>query len=385
VCVIYAAVSLCFRKSFPSYFGTVQAKLFGILYVIVLLQGCLNPGLAAGNVFMHWTSFLLLFFANHSLITSINRLRWVLLAAVNAVTLASLYVLRQWQTYHSVYASFRPGGATGDSNYFALAAVCFLPLALFFLVRRRNIYEKAVYLLCCVTATVAMTFSSSRGGFLALLAALIFMVLRFPNRLRNLGLVTLVILPLSLAPGSPVQRFLQPSYGDEIGTAARLSCWKAALLMMRDYPLTGTGLGSFIETVTSYQAPGESFRRLAHNTYLELGAELGIPALLIFIALLCATFMSLEQTRRCAARSSSFIADAAVGLQAGVVACAVAIAFLTAAHQKFVWLLVFLSMSIRELALSTPKTSRSRRRPKATSPASPPDGGEEHALCLRTD
>lgn len=364
LCVIYTGIALAFRDRFPQFLRTWQARLFLLLYVIVMVQCVANPGPGSSNAVLHWTSFLLLFFVTCSLITSVKTLRWTLFSAIGAITLASAYVLRSWQKYHSLYVNFRAEGAAGDANYLALAVVCFLPLALWLLVTQRNVYEKLGYLLACVATTGALAAGSSRGGFLALGAALAFMVLKAPHRVRNLGLAAVIMLVLGLAPGSPIQRMLHPNRADEVAVDARWATWTAALRMIADHPFVGVGPGSFKAVVGQYEESDTKFASLAHNTYLEMGAESGIPVMLLYIALGIATFRSLEATRRVALKTSRFLTNAAVGLQAGLVGCAVGMWFLTAAHQKFPWLVVFLSIPLRTLATRARKASaRKNDRP----------------------
>jgi O-antigen ligase len=62
------------------------------------------------------------------------------------------------------------------------------------------------------------------------------------------------------------------------------------LVMLRDYPLTGTGAGSFYSTYPMYNSGGFSFAfvKHAHNDYLEFASTLGLLAfgLLAFCVLL---------------------------------------------------------------------------------------------------
>ena len=50
--------------------------------------------------------------------------------------------------------------------------------------------------------------------------------------------------------------------------------------MIKDYPLFGVGYGLFSRTIPHYAPIGTID---AHNTYLILAAEMGIPALLVFL------------------------------------------------------------------------------------------------------
>lgn len=59
--------------------------------------------------------------------------------------------------------------------------------------------------------------------------------------------------------------------------------------MMKEHPLTGTGVGSFYRVSRHYHFSENAHpRRIenAHNYYFQFGAELGLPALLLFLSLL---------------------------------------------------------------------------------------------------
>jgi O-antigen ligase len=151
--------------------------------------------------------------------------------------------------------------------------------------------------------------------------------------------------------------------------------------MMADHPLIGIGPGAFKSQVVAYQTGADAYEYLAHNTYLELGAELGIPFTLLFVAMLVATFLSLEETRRMAMKRRRFVADVALGLQAGLIGCSVGIFFLTATHQKCMWLLVFLSIPLRALAQRARHGAMALgpSRPRATVPLALREAGSTNA------
>ena len=64
----------------------------------------------------------------------------------------------------------------------------------------------------------------------------------------------------------------------------RLKVWKAGVYMAKDRPLLGFGFGQFPRQIGRY-AP-ELNQVDAHNTYLLVATELGLPALLIFLLVL---------------------------------------------------------------------------------------------------
>ncbi len=70
----------------------------------------------------------------------------------------------------------------------------------------------------------------------------------------------------------------------------RIETWKASLRVMSDFPLTGTGPDTMRFVIQKYKGvvPGvdQEIPEDAHNLFLTIGATTGVPALIIFIALL---------------------------------------------------------------------------------------------------
>jgi hypothetical protein len=61
---------------------------------------------------------------------------------------------------------------------------------------------------------------------------------------------------------------------------SRLALWKAAIIAMTKQPITGIGLGVFAEHIGIQVFGVKGFH--AHNIFLNIGAELGLPGLLMF-------------------------------------------------------------------------------------------------------
>ena len=92
---------------------------------------------------------------------------------------------------------------------------------------------------------------------------------------------------------------------------------------------------------------------MAHNSYLEYAAELGIPAFLIFLGILASTFFLLERVRKHALeRKDTFLKQVALGLQAGLIGFAGSAFFFSAEYEKPFWLVLFISCSIPAVVLA---------------------------------
>lgn len=367
VCLLYAVFHLGGRRTFPEYFSTWQARFFVIFYVMATVSYFSRSLRFAVEFspFVRYTSFLLLFFITLAVVDSVKRLRSVLLVAIGSVAFASLYVIREWQKGSAVYGSgYRPGWVVGDPNYFTVSALPFLTIAFYLMLERRSRVERLFCLGCLVVTLVGVTLGASRGGFLGLVAAFLFVVWHSRQRLRNLALASVLVLPLSLAsPASPVQRLLHPTHSDKEAEESRTMVWESGLRMIRAHPIMGIGLGNFKPLVKQYEEPGETQQLYAHSAYVELAAEMGLPALLVFLAILYFSYRTLERVLQ-RASGPPLLHQAALGIQAGLVGCAVALFFVSGQYEKLFWLMVFLSMCLSALGrLAKPKEDVSTRDP----------------------
>jgi putative inorganic carbon (HCO3(-)) transporter len=74
----------------------------------------------------------------------------------------------------------------------------------------------------------------------------------------------------------------------------RLSLWEAGWEVVRDYPWLGVGPGNFANIVGFYNP--EIVNLPMHNSYLAIAAEIGIPGLILFSALVISVLIALIGT-----------------------------------------------------------------------------------------
>ncbi len=173
----------------------------------------------------------------------------------------------------------------------------------------------------------AVLLTGSRGGFVSLLLATVFLLFMVhlatrPGRgpaLATAGLLLTVGWILIALGGDPVlERLLET---EELDTG-RLQIYGLALEMIGDRPWLGHGYGGFEPVFMLYRDPRFSlvFDR-AHDTYLEHAVGLGLPASLLLYAAMAALFLHLTRGifRRRRNRVFPLLASAAtvlVGLHA---------------------------------------------------------------------
>ena len=162
--------------------------------------------------------------------------------------------------------------------------------------------QSVFYLFLAALMAVALLCSHSRGGLLAggvsvLFVAALTLIAVFTRQKAGraawaLGLMlflTCVVCYGFWVGLDPVlSRFEvihDPGY---MATEGRVGIWKSDLGLIRDYPLAGTGLGTFGLGFRHYQTTGLNyFFDHAHNDYLEFASDMGLPgAVLLFVPIL---------------------------------------------------------------------------------------------------
>lgn len=172
---------------------------------------------------------------------------------------------------------------------FIMSAAIFLLLAVLYSYRKdRRFWVLIVPILACLQ-TMRLTFS--RGAQIGLVAGLMCFVLPLSRRLFLV--LTFLLILVARDPSIIPQRIsgrMSHTFEHNEGplterldksSAQRLFIWGGGMRLSADYPLLGTGYGTFPYHIGRY-APMQAGRD-AHNTYLIVAAEMGLPALVLFL------------------------------------------------------------------------------------------------------
>ncbi len=152
--------------------------------------------------------------------------------------------------------------------------------------RSSRILRDAVILLVLV---VGLLFSRSRMGIAAALLGVglaAALVHRQGHRSVGIGLLLVLLLAGAYASWiglSPVVERFAHTQQRGILEENRIPVWRDTVALIRDFPMFGTGLGTYTWSSLHYQSDLLSVRYdHAHNDYLELAADLGVPAAVAF-------------------------------------------------------------------------------------------------------
>lgn len=102
--------------------------------------------------------------------------------------------------------------------------------------------------------------------------------------LMRIGLVGVLLVGVFWLSTPATQRLTPQAAAQDVHSGAfRVETWKGAARAALAHPLMGVGTGAFEWQYPRYAQVG--YTRAAHNTYLELAAESGLPALLLLGAM----------------------------------------------------------------------------------------------------
>jgi O-antigen ligase len=174
-------------------------------------------------------------------------------------------------------------------------------------------------LLVAALLLVAIVFSFSRMGMISALVSLGAMAaVVWIGRRRSPLPAALILLLLAggiaasvwVGVGPVVEHFEQLPQNEPlvIASQGRVAVWNDTLKLIRAHPWAGVGLGCFQHAFTAVQSTELTyFVDHAHNDYLELAAELGLPCAALFFA---AIFWLAARTLRASLRARSSLARA---------------------------------------------------------------------------
>ncbi|MDD8020661.1 MAG: O-antigen ligase family protein [Acidobacteriota bacterium] len=146
-------------------------------------------------------------------------------------------------------------------------------------------WQKSIlFILPPIIIGVGLFFSRCRSGIIIFLLTFFLMILllsvagitgRRKTERRLVMIVTFVILIGVIMIG--IQPILERFTSEDLFGGGRLFYYQYTLDMIKDYPLAGSGLGTYVKAINHYLK--KDFRAIldhAHNDYLEMTAEAGL-------------------------------------------------------------------------------------------------------------
>ncbi|HEX4632764.1 MAG TPA: O-antigen ligase family protein [Gemmatimonadales bacterium] len=333
------------------------------VWMLFSIPGGVYPGLSFGFIFKDFIKTLLMFIIIAASIRSVLDAERLVKVHIAGCMIYALYVLAKVQ----IGSDGRFGELFYyDANGLGLILATTLPLVVFYTRPGVALRWRLAAVAACGIIVLTLMKTGSRGAFLALLATGLFLLFGFraiPTKIR-VGSIAIVAV-LFLAVGSD-------KYWEMMGTllhpendynwsgkneTGRMEVWKRGIGYTMAYPIFGVGADAFpiaegtISPLADRQSVGIGVKwSAAHNSFVQIAAELGVPGFVMFLLILYNIFKTLVIVARRARQPGgrgggdpgTHIEDAALAqvLMASTVAYMVAGFFLSEAYSPFLFSLM---------------------------------------------
>jgi len=273
--------------------------LFVLAFAILMIFGGLfsvspSESLPPASVFF---CFMLSYFLIVNLIKTKELLKKLISFSLVSFTICSLYGIYQnffeapdttW-TDEDMFSAIetRVVSTFENPNVFGEYLIMLIPLALTFMLLAKKMSGKSLSLVSLVASVAALIFTWSRGAWLGcIVSLLIFFIILNKNSL-GAYIMGMLAFPLAIPflPESIVSRFTSIGNMTDSSTSYRVYIWEASLGMIKDFPLTGIGIGTgaYQAVYSEYALAGIETAPHSHNLYMQIMIELGILGFAVFM------------------------------------------------------------------------------------------------------
>lgn len=272
--------------------------------------------------------------ASNSLI--LNKI-WKNLSVILFITAIGLASWGIWQVINHVGYGHAVGPLVDRNAFAALLNLLWFPAAYLFLTQKLTASRWMSLLLGSglFVISVALFATASRGGigtWLILLPIMLWASYRYSQSKLQVAIIPLIAIVAYLCSAlllhsSVGDRALQlAELAQDASADARLMMWQSTIKMALAHPFSGTGWGTFAGYYPAYRSPLENTTSgvSAHNDYLQLAAEGGIPAMLLQLGVMLGILLQLKRSLKHASGTAGLESTAlllgvlAIFIQAGV-------------------------------------------------------------------
>lgn len=247
-----------------------------------------------------------------------------------------------------------------DPNDTALQFLMALPFA-FWWFKGAYGFRRMILAAICMIFLVGLIWTQSRGGFIGLVAVItvsMVQVKKFERKgfMKITFLVSVILMTLLYFGGDQyidrISTMLNPSDDYNVSSVGgRIQLWQRGIEMMLNNPLLGVGVAQFTTgDGLLYDDIGSKWQT-AHNSFIQIGAELGLPGLAAFVFLIWSSIRGIAKTvasHRSSEgdRSILIVPNALIGSWVSFVVCG---SFLSSAYTTSFFFLLSLSIAFLTL------------------------------------
>lgn len=296
--IISFVLKVLLEENFKFRYTPVNAWIIGFIAIYFLASVVSLNIISSLQIALLVISFILFYFVIINSITEEKHLNALIAIFVGVGLIISIYGIYQY-LFAGTFASrsfvdkemfeditTRVSGTFDNPNVMGEYLLLVIPLALTYLFNRKSKLKTVISLGFVGVMLICLALTYSRGCYLGIVACIGIFLLLINIRFILLFLAGAVALPFVL-PKSIINRFTSIGNTKDSSTSYRISIWKGAIDMVKDYwyrPIgQGTTAFNSIYPLYSYSGVGAEH---THNLFLQLLIETGIFGFAAFIGII---------------------------------------------------------------------------------------------------
>lgn len=277
--------------------STAYGATIGLYFIVIVLNTftSVNVGGSLRDLGLHMAGMSFVFALVNSIRSKEDLNGLISLLMLSALCVAAIGVLQfftgvqmraEWLDVENnpdiaarVYSVFL------NPNILAEYLVLLTPVAVGLTWYTKRLKKKLLFTAATGVLLICLVMTMSRGGWVGICFAALAFVLMVDVRLILLG-IPLGVAGLFFLPAKILERLLSIGSTVDSSNAYRLKIWEITLRVIHDHFIGGVGFGyaPFKQTFETYIRTMPIFH--AHNTYLEIFAEMGIIGFVVFFIFL---------------------------------------------------------------------------------------------------
>jgi len=309
------------------------------------------PGGSVSTITDLFGKSVIIFLLLANVLTTAHRVKAMVWLLALCSALPAIAVIRNYRSGNLMQLEARVEGYGGslasNPNDVALTLNMIIPLAIGLLLCARSLVQRVVLGLVITLAVGGVIVTLSRAGFIFLVIT----VVLYLTQVKKLRILIIPVILLLLLYMNGVDGFFNrmETIGDVTTPGSAHDRWdniKKAWAIMIAHPVFGVGIG---QNILALNDMGTYWGRV-HNVYLEVGAELGISGLVVYLLLLRHCLRSIWRATKIWRSLKLNLYYLAQGLSISLIGFAVAVNFYPVAYHFYFYYLAGLAVAMKVLA-----------------------------------
>ncbi|MEO1543346.1 MAG: O-antigen ligase family protein [Pseudomonadota bacterium] len=352
--ILLSAVGLFLGKRSGKSSGMSVLFWLIVFFVVILISGYFSfrPAFAWSSLDKYYLWAIIFFLITRVAYTE-KHLFFLLAIFFVASLKMSVFGARVWAMRGFSFTSWGMKGPPGffeNSGELAVQMVVFFAVSFYIakgLMPYVDRWRRWLLMATPVTAAMTVMAASSRGSQVALLVQLYFIFLHGRISIRAFLVAGVVgFVTYHALPDEQWERFSE--IGEDRTSVQRMLYWENGWEMMKENPAFGVGYFNFIPYFETYYPEDMLYDngQLAHNIFVQVGADLGFVGLAVYLILVYLGFSIPRKSirlLRSAGMDEDWRVPTAKGLALGFLGFLIGGQFVSIVYYPFMWMHLALS------------------------------------------